>query len=182
MVAWPGKLVTKLVDDLDGGAASETVTFGLDGQLFEIDLLGEERQEAAQRAGDLHRAWQPRRPPAPPAAPVAAPQREALGRTGPFGSGRRRKVTTSRAGAACARTSLTRFTRRPGAERSPPLDGSEHGSPDLRCNTARSGPATKQPRGTSDGRRKQIARHAALVRAATVWHFSSFDRRATSGS
>ncbi len=32
------ELVTKLVDDLDGGAASETVTFGLDGQLFEIDL------------------------------------------------------------------------------------------------------------------------------------------------
>ena len=30
--------ITKLVDDLDGGAASETVTFGLDGQFFEIDL------------------------------------------------------------------------------------------------------------------------------------------------
>jgi len=30
--------VTKLVDDLDGGVAHETVKFGLDGQLFEIDL------------------------------------------------------------------------------------------------------------------------------------------------
>jgi hypothetical protein len=30
--------VVKLLDDLDGGAAHETVTFGLDGQVYEIDL------------------------------------------------------------------------------------------------------------------------------------------------
>jgi hypothetical protein len=30
--------VTRLVDDLDGGIAHETVTFGLDGHLYEIDL------------------------------------------------------------------------------------------------------------------------------------------------
>jgi len=30
--------VTRLVDDLDGGAAHETVTFGLDGVHYEIDL------------------------------------------------------------------------------------------------------------------------------------------------
>jgi hypothetical protein len=30
--------VTRLVDDLDGGVAHETVRFGLDGQQFEIDL------------------------------------------------------------------------------------------------------------------------------------------------
>ena len=30
--------ITRLVDDLDGGAAHETVKFGLDGQLYEIDL------------------------------------------------------------------------------------------------------------------------------------------------
>jgi nucleoid-associated protein Lsr2 len=30
--------VTRLVDDLDGGVAHETVKFGLDGQQFEIDL------------------------------------------------------------------------------------------------------------------------------------------------
>jgi hypothetical protein len=32
------KTVTKLVDDLDGGEAHETVTFGLDGSVYEIDL------------------------------------------------------------------------------------------------------------------------------------------------
>jgi hypothetical protein len=30
--------VTRLVDDLDGGVAHETVKFGLDGHLYEIDL------------------------------------------------------------------------------------------------------------------------------------------------
>jgi hypothetical protein len=30
--------ITRLVDDLDGGVAHETVTFGLDGVLYEIDL------------------------------------------------------------------------------------------------------------------------------------------------
>jgi hypothetical protein len=30
--------VTKLIDDLDGGVAHETVKFGLDGQLYEIEL------------------------------------------------------------------------------------------------------------------------------------------------
>jgi nucleoid-associated protein Lsr2 len=32
------RTVTRLVDDLDGGVAHETVKFGLDGQLYEIDL------------------------------------------------------------------------------------------------------------------------------------------------
>lgn len=30
--------ITRLVDDLDGGVAHETVKFGLDGYLYEIDL------------------------------------------------------------------------------------------------------------------------------------------------
>jgi hypothetical protein len=30
--------ITKLIDDLDGGVAHETVTFGLDGTMYEIDL------------------------------------------------------------------------------------------------------------------------------------------------
>ena len=30
--------VVKLLDDLDGGVAHETVTFGLDGYMYEIDL------------------------------------------------------------------------------------------------------------------------------------------------
>jgi hypothetical protein len=48
MVVWPDsensevdvakETVTRLVDDLDGGAAHETVTFGLDGMNYEIDL------------------------------------------------------------------------------------------------------------------------------------------------
>jgi type IV secretory pathway VirB9-like protein len=32
------KLVTQLVDDIDGGQADETVTFALDGRSYEIDL------------------------------------------------------------------------------------------------------------------------------------------------
>ena len=32
------KVTVQLVDDVDGGAADETVTFGLDGMSFEIDL------------------------------------------------------------------------------------------------------------------------------------------------
>jgi hypothetical protein len=30
--------VTRLIDDLDGGEAHETVTFGLDGHVYQIDL------------------------------------------------------------------------------------------------------------------------------------------------
>lgn len=30
--------ITKLIDDIDGGEASETVKFGLDGHTYEIDL------------------------------------------------------------------------------------------------------------------------------------------------
>jgi hypothetical protein len=30
--------ITKLIDDIDGGVAQETVTFGLDGHLYQIDL------------------------------------------------------------------------------------------------------------------------------------------------
>ena len=32
------KIVTTLVDDLDGSEASETIVFGLDGRSYEIDL------------------------------------------------------------------------------------------------------------------------------------------------
>ena len=34
------KVQVLLVDDVDGGAADETVTFGLDGVTYEIDLTG----------------------------------------------------------------------------------------------------------------------------------------------
>ncbi len=32
------KRIVELVDDLDGGTAEETVTFGVDGKLYELDL------------------------------------------------------------------------------------------------------------------------------------------------
>ncbi len=32
------EIIERLVDDLDGGAAAETVVFGLDGATYEIDL------------------------------------------------------------------------------------------------------------------------------------------------
>jgi hypothetical protein len=32
------KRIVELVDDLDGGVADETVTFGVDGKLYELDL------------------------------------------------------------------------------------------------------------------------------------------------
>ena len=34
------KVVVELIDDLDGGKAEETVTFGLDGRAYHIDLSG----------------------------------------------------------------------------------------------------------------------------------------------
>ena len=42
------KIIVQLVDDLDGSAAAETVTFALDGVSFEIDLS--EENAAALRA------------------------------------------------------------------------------------------------------------------------------------
>lgn len=32
------KMTVELIDDLDGSEASETVSFGLDGRMFEVDL------------------------------------------------------------------------------------------------------------------------------------------------
>jgi hypothetical protein len=34
------KVVVELIDDLDGGKAEETVTFGLEGRAYNIDLSG----------------------------------------------------------------------------------------------------------------------------------------------
>ncbi|NHC46084.1 histone-like nucleoid-structuring protein Lsr2 [Motilibacter aurantiacus] len=40
------RVVTELIDDLDGkSAAAETVTFGLDGVMYEIDLSEEHAEE-----------------------------------------------------------------------------------------------------------------------------------------
>ena len=43
------KLVTELVDDIDGGRADETVSFALDGRSYEIDL-------SAHNAASLRKA------------------------------------------------------------------------------------------------------------------------------
>ena len=37
------KIQVLLVDDIDRGTAAETVTFGLDGAVYEIDLSANER-------------------------------------------------------------------------------------------------------------------------------------------
>lgn len=47
----------ELVDDLDGGAADETVSFGLDGRTYEIDL-------SAKNAKKLRKALEPYEKPA----------------------------------------------------------------------------------------------------------------------
>lgn len=48
-----------LVDDIDGGQADETVTFGLDGSSYEIDLSSENaaslREAMASYVGAAHR-------------------------------------------------------------------------------------------------------------------------------
>lgn len=59
------KRVVRLVDDLDGGEAIQTIRFGVDGRGYEIDLSAENAQKlrtalepyvsAARRTG-LHRA------------------------------------------------------------------------------------------------------------------------------
>jgi hypothetical protein len=59
------KVTVSLVDDLDGGQAEETVTFGLDGKIYEIDLSGGNAQKlrdalaayvgAARRPGSSRR-------------------------------------------------------------------------------------------------------------------------------
>ncbi len=39
------RTVVKMTDDLDGGPADETVQFGIDGQLYEMDLSADHAQE-----------------------------------------------------------------------------------------------------------------------------------------
>jgi hypothetical protein len=57
--------LTRLIDDLDGGAAQETVTFGLDGQTYEIDLSAKNakklRGELAPYVESAKRVAAPRR-------------------------------------------------------------------------------------------------------------------------
>ena len=45
------QVVVKLVDDIDGSEAAETVTFGLDGRTYEIDLNNRHAEELRQAIG-----------------------------------------------------------------------------------------------------------------------------------
>lgn len=71
------KIQVLLVDDLDGGTATETVTFGLDGSGYEIDLSSENanklREVLAPFVGHARRAS--RATPARVAAPGGRPAR-----------------------------------------------------------------------------------------------------------
>jgi nucleoid-associated protein Lsr2 len=59
------KVQVLLVDDLDGSEATETVTFGLDGVLYEIDLSSDNasrlRNELAQYVEHARKATAPSR-------------------------------------------------------------------------------------------------------------------------
>ena len=51
------KVQVLLVDDIDGGTADETVTFGLDGVTYEIDLTSGHASELRDRpTGQMHHA------------------------------------------------------------------------------------------------------------------------------
>lgn len=74
------EVIEKLIDDLDGGEAAETLTFGLDGTTYEIDLSKRnaaalrkalERYVKAARKSSSSRAPR-RRSPAPPAKTTAS--------------------------------------------------------------------------------------------------------------
>ncbi len=118
--------ITRLVDDLDGGVAHETVTFGLDGHLYEIDLSPRNakklRTELAVFVEHGSRVT----------ARAATPGRRGGGssggpviptRTGPFGSGRRRRATRSPNAGVSSKTSWTHSTRPPDAKPSRQRDG-----------------------------------------------------------
>ena len=45
------KVSVLLVDDIDGSEARETISFGLDGTRYEIDLNGEHTQELREQLG-----------------------------------------------------------------------------------------------------------------------------------
>jgi hypothetical protein len=48
--------ITRLVDDIDGGVAHETVTFGLDGVFYEIDLSSKNAKRLrGELAGDIEK-------------------------------------------------------------------------------------------------------------------------------
>ena len=108
--------VTRLLDDLDGGVAHETVSFGIDGVMYEIDLSSKNakklRSELAVYIDKGSRLPQRRsNGVAPPGAPVGVVAPRPRGtRTGRSGSGLRQRASRSPSGAASARASWRNST------------------------------------------------------------------------
>lgn len=50
------RTIITLVDDLDGGPADETVTFGIDGNAYEIDLTTKHAQQLRDALADYTKA------------------------------------------------------------------------------------------------------------------------------
>jgi hypothetical protein len=46
------KVTVRLIDDLDGSDAIETINFGLDGKLYEIDLSGKNAKKLRAAMAD----------------------------------------------------------------------------------------------------------------------------------
>jgi hypothetical protein len=88
-----------LIDDIDGGKAAETVSFGLDGSIYEIDLSKKNATALRKALGEF---------------PGSMP--------GPCGNGRRSRVLPCRLAAGCLPT-WWRSTRPPSAERCSPDQG-----------------------------------------------------------
>lgn len=59
------KIEEVLVDDLDGSAAKETVTFGLDSRFYEIDLSDENAKALREALKKYVRKGRPIAPPSP---------------------------------------------------------------------------------------------------------------------
>lgn len=47
------RVITTLVDDIDGTEAAETISFAVEGKSYEIDLSEKEREGAPQEPGAL---------------------------------------------------------------------------------------------------------------------------------
>ena len=72
------EIIERLVDDLDGGSAAETVMFGLDGASYEIDL--NKRNAAALRKALERYIGGARRTAGPKAAKAAKPAKAPKGK------------------------------------------------------------------------------------------------------
>ena len=156
------KVQVLLVDDIDGGEASETVSFALDGNSYEIDLSGKNatklRDAFAKYVGAARKVGRSAaRPPGGPAgaAAAAAPPRTAT-RPRRSAPGRRSRATRSATAAGSPPTIIERVQRKsalsrprppvrraPGVRRGPSASAGD-------CSHRRSAMSGRIP-GSSDG-------------------------------